>query len=152
MNWWLFLFVWQDTEDLLEDLKKDREAVAEVRQIVEAEEAAMKKETQIVQKYHEVCCSIQANDNWVDDMAGDVKTEWINWQECEKDLASVMPLLRTAIQSLDMLEKADISEIRQAAVSLVFNVETTNVAALMCIFSRALLHAGSDSTSHSTMS
>lgn len=44
-------------------MKKDREAVAEVRQIVEAEEAAMKKETQIVQKYHEVCCSIQANDN-----------------------------------------------------------------------------------------
>ena len=39
---------------LLEQLKKDQEAVDQVREIVEAEEAEMKKETQIVQDYADV--------------------------------------------------------------------------------------------------
>lgn len=39
---------------LLEQLMKDKEAVDEVRQIVEHEESIMKKETQIVQDYADV--------------------------------------------------------------------------------------------------
>jgi len=46
--------IFQDTEVLLVQLMKDKEAVDEVRQIVEHEEAIMKKETQIVQDYADV--------------------------------------------------------------------------------------------------
>ena len=48
------LFFLQDTEVLLQQLERDREAVNEVRAIVEHEESIMKKETQIVQDYSEV--------------------------------------------------------------------------------------------------
>ena len=33
-------------------------------------------------------------------------------QECQKDLVSVIPMLQNAIQSLNTLEKADISEVK----------------------------------------
>ena len=33
-------------------------------------------------------------------------------QECQRDLASVLPALQSAIDALDSLDKADISEIR----------------------------------------
>ena len=39
---------------LLAQLVKDQEAVDQVREIVEAEEAVMKKETQVVQDYADV--------------------------------------------------------------------------------------------------
>ena len=39
---------------LLQQLEKDQEAVDQVRAIVEAEEAVMKKETQVVQDYADV--------------------------------------------------------------------------------------------------
>lgn len=45
----------QATEELLQQLEKDQEAVNEVRTIVEHEESIMVKETQIVQDYSEVC-------------------------------------------------------------------------------------------------
>lgn len=44
----------KDTEVLLEKLEKDQEAVEQVRQIVENEEAIMKRETEIVQNYADV--------------------------------------------------------------------------------------------------
>ena len=75
----------QDTEQLLLQLEKDQEAVEQVRQIVESEEAVMQKETQIVQNYAD---------------------------ECHNDLASVMPALQQAIMSLETLDKASISELR----------------------------------------
>ena len=40
---------------LLQQLEKDQEAVDQVREIVEAEEAVMKRETQAVQDYADVC-------------------------------------------------------------------------------------------------
>ncbi|XP_077989551.1 dynein axonemal heavy chain 6-like [Glandiceps talaboti] len=75
----------RDTELLLEQLSKDQEAVDEVRQIVEQEEAVMKREAQIVQEYADVT---------------------------QQDLNSVIPALQEAIASLDSLDKSDISEIR----------------------------------------
>ena len=39
---------------LLQQLEKDQEAVDQVREIVEAEEAVMKRETQVVQDYADV--------------------------------------------------------------------------------------------------
>ena len=33
-------------------------------------------------------------------------------QQCQQDLASVLPILQQAIESLDSLDKADIAEIR----------------------------------------
>ncbi|KAL4237693.1 Dynein heavy chain 14 [Mactra antiquata] len=75
----------KDTEVLLAQLEKDREAVNEVRSIVEHEESIMKKETQIVQDYSE---------------------------ECQRDLESVIPALKNAVASLETLDKASISEIR----------------------------------------
>ena len=47
----------QDTEVLLEQLKKDQEAVEEVQEIVEQEEGVMQRETQIVQDYADVSSS-----------------------------------------------------------------------------------------------
>ncbi|CAH1791320.1 unnamed protein product [Owenia fusiformis] len=75
----------KDTEVLLKQLSKDQEAVDQVRDIVEQEESVMKKETEIVQDYAD---------------------------ECQRDLASVLPAVQMAIESLDSLDKADISEIR----------------------------------------
>ncbi|ESO83512.1 hypothetical protein LOTGIDRAFT_133247 [Lottia gigantea] len=75
----------RDTEILLEQLEKDKIAVEEVQQIVEAEKNIMDRETQIVQDYAD---------------------------ECELDLASVLPALQNAIGSLETLDKASISEIR----------------------------------------
>ena len=46
--------IFQDTEILLEQLGKDQEAVDQVREIVEAEENVMKRETQAVQDYADV--------------------------------------------------------------------------------------------------
>ncbi|KAL8598268.1 hypothetical protein ACOMHN_035218 [Nucella lapillus] len=75
----------KDTEELLEQLEKDQEAVEQVRQIVESEEEVMLKETQIVQNYAD---------------------------ECTNDLASALPALQQAIMSLETLDKASISELR----------------------------------------
>ncbi|KAJ8308273.1 hypothetical protein KUTeg_013147 [Tegillarca granosa] len=75
-----------DTEMLLEQLQKDQAAVEQVREIVEQEESVMVKEKQIVQDYAD---------------------------ECQRDLASVLPALTNAIKSLETLDKADIAEIRQ---------------------------------------
>ena len=44
----------KETEVLLQQLEKDKEAVEEVRAIVSAEEAEMQKETKIVQDYADV--------------------------------------------------------------------------------------------------
>ena len=93
----------QDTEVLLAQLEKDQEAVDQVREIVEAEEAVMKRETQIVQDYAD---------------------------ECQADLASVIPALQSAIDSLNTLNKKDISELRvylrpPALVSLVMSAVCT---------------------------
>ena len=46
--------LFQDTELLLAQLEKDQEAVDQVREIVQKEEAIMKKETQVVQDYADV--------------------------------------------------------------------------------------------------
>ncbi|XP_035825271.1 dynein heavy chain 6, axonemal [Aplysia californica] len=75
----------KDTELLLKQLEEDQQAVEEVQEIVSQEEAIMAKETQIVQDYAD---------------------------ECESDLASVLPVLQAAIASLETLDKASISEIR----------------------------------------
>eukprot|EP00105_Crassostrea_gigas_P038198 XP_019922346.1 PREDICTED: dynein heavy chain 6, axonemal [Crassostrea gigas] len=75
----------RDTEILLEQLKKDQEAVEEVQEIVEQEEGVMQRETQIVQDYAD---------------------------ECQRDLSSVIPTLFMATEALDTLDKAAISEIR----------------------------------------
>jgi dynein heavy chain len=75
----------KETEQLLEKLKKDQEAVNEVRYIVAKEEEKMRIETEQVSKYA---------------------------QEAEKDLADVIPLLAAARESLNALNKADVSEIR----------------------------------------
>lgn len=75
----------KDTELLLQQLEKDQEAVEQVRQIVESEEAVMQRETQIVQNYAD---------------------------ECHSDLASVLPALQQAIMSLETLDKASVSELR----------------------------------------
>ena len=50
----IFLFEPQDTEILLTQLEKDQLAVDQVREIVQAEEAEMQKETDIVQNYADV--------------------------------------------------------------------------------------------------
>ena len=62
--------VFQDTEVLLRQLEEDQAAVDQVREIVEAEEAVMAKETKIVQDYAD---------------------------ECQADLASVIPAIQLAI-------------------------------------------------------
>ncbi len=49
---WLWLL--QDTEVLLEELQQDQAAVDEVREIVQAEEAEMQRETDLVSNYAEV--------------------------------------------------------------------------------------------------
>ncbi|XP_064622088.1 dynein axonemal heavy chain 6-like isoform X2 [Lineus longissimus] len=75
----------KETEVLLKQLEKDQVAVEEVKAIVEKEREIMAKETQAVHDYAD---------------------------ECQRDLASVLPALQTAIASLDALNKADIAEIR----------------------------------------
>jgi dynein heavy chain len=75
----------RETEELLVKLGRDRAAVNEVRSIVAAEEEKMRTETDLVGQY--------AN-------------------EAEKDLADVKPLLAAARESLNALNKADISEVR----------------------------------------
>ena len=44
----------QDTEQLMEQLAQDQEAVDQVREIVASEEAVMQRETQAVQNYADV--------------------------------------------------------------------------------------------------
>lgn len=44
----------KETEVLMEQLVKDQEAVDQVKQIVEKEEAVMKQETKIVEDYSKV--------------------------------------------------------------------------------------------------
>ena len=39
-------------------------------------------------------------------------SHWCVLQECQRDLASVLPVLQQAIESLDSLDKADIAELR----------------------------------------
>lgn len=75
----------KETEQLMDKLKKDQEAVNEVRAIVSKEEEKMRKETELVSQYA---------------------------QEAEKDLANVIPLLAAAKESLNSLRKEDISELR----------------------------------------
>lgn len=99
----MFWIVFQDTEVLLAQLEIDQGAVDQVREIVEAEEAVMKRETQIVQDYAD---------------------------ECQQDLASVIPALQSAIDSLNTLNKKDISEVRvylrpPALVNLVMSAVCT---------------------------
>lgn len=74
-----------ETEVLLEKLRHDRAAVEEVRSLVAADEDKMRAETDLVSRYA---------------------------AEAEKDLAEVKPMLATARESLNALNKADISEIR----------------------------------------
>ena len=93
----------QDTEVLLGQLEKDQAAVDQVREIVEAEEAVMQKETKVVQDYAD---------------------------ECQADLASVIPAIQLAIDSLNTLNKKDISELRvflrpPALVTLVMSAVCT---------------------------
>ena len=75
----------KETEDLMEKLINDQEAVNEVRAIVQKEEEKMRTETELVRQYA---------------------------TEAEKDLADVIPLLSAARESLSALNKADVSEIR----------------------------------------
>nr|KAI8735296.1 dynein heavy chain 6; axonemal-like [Biomphalaria glabrata] len=75
----------KDTDILLQQLEEDRQAAKEVEEIVSQEESIMAKEMKIVQDYAD---------------------------ECETDLASVLPVLRDAVASLETLDKASISEIR----------------------------------------
>ena len=75
----------RDTAELLERLRVDTAAVEEVKVLVEAEEQKLKQETDIIHKYAE---------------------------ECEQDLASVVPQIHAAIQALDTLDKSDIAELR----------------------------------------
>ncbi len=75
----------KQTEELMEKLIKDKAAVNEVKAIVTQEEEKMRSETELVSKYA---------------------------MEAEKDLAAVNPLLDAAKESLNALDKADISEIR----------------------------------------
>ncbi|CAL1542606.1 unnamed protein product [Lymnaea stagnalis] len=75
----------KDTEILLQQLEEDRLAAKEVEDIVSQEESIMAKEMKIVQDYAD---------------------------ECESDLAAVLPVLRDAVASLETLDKASISEIR----------------------------------------
>ena len=74
-------------------LTKDQAAVNEVRAIVLDEEEKMRNETDLVTRYA---------------------------QEAEKDLADVIPLLASARESLNALNKADISEIRQLIIFCLF--------------------------------
>nr|XP_039247972.1 dynein heavy chain 6, axonemal-like [Styela clava] len=74
-----------DTEKLMAQLKKDTEAVNQVREIVKNEEQIMARETQIVQEYAE---------------------------QATRDLQSVLPALQEAVTALDALDKSDIAEIR----------------------------------------
>ena len=43
---------------MLQQLEKDQEAVDQVREIVEADEAVMKRETQVVQDYADVSMAV----------------------------------------------------------------------------------------------
>jgi dynein heavy chain len=81
----------KQTEELMEKLVKDKAAVNEVKAIVAKEEEKMRNETELVSKYA---------------------------SEAEKDLADVNPLLDAAKESLNSLDKADISEIRLVFVSV----------------------------------
>lgn len=74
----------------MEKLVKDQKAVNEVASIVSLEEEKMRQQTEMVAKYA---------------------------QDAEKDLAGVIPILALARESLNALNKADISEIR-----LYFNI------------------------------
>ena len=69
----------------MEKLLKDQVAVNEVQSIVMDEEEKMRSETELVRKYA---------------------------QEAEKDLADVIPILRAAKDSLEHINKSDISEIK----------------------------------------
>ncbi|XP_076809994.1 dynein axonemal heavy chain 6-like [Clavelina lepadiformis] len=75
----------QDTERLMAQLKKDSQAVNEVREIVRQEEATMVHETQLVQDFA---------------------------QQATLDLQSVLPALQEAVCALDSLDKSDIAELR----------------------------------------
>ena len=70
---------------LMEKLVKDQKAVNEVASIVSVEEEKMRLQTEMVANYA---------------------------LEAEKDLAEVIPILALAKESLNALNKADISEIR----------------------------------------
>ncbi|XP_075255484.1 dynein axonemal heavy chain 6-like isoform X3 [Convolutriloba macropyga] len=74
-----------ETEKTLALLKEDQAAVEEVIRLVAAEEKVMTRETQIVQEYA---------------------------QQAKAELDAVEPKLQAAIQSLDQLNKTDISEVR----------------------------------------
>lgn len=88
-----------ETESLLEKLKKDQEAVNQVAEIVGKEKEKMRIETEMVRQYA---------------------------QEAEQDLANVIPLLAAAKESLNALNKADISELR------VYNSPPFLVMTVMC--------------------
>jgi hypothetical protein len=84
----------------MEKLIKDKAAVNEVKAIVSREEEKMRSETELVSKYA---------------------------MEAERDLADVNPLLDAAKESLNALEKADISEIRFKLIfSINFYVKLNN--------------------------
>ena len=89
----------KETEKLMAKLIKDQEAVNEVKAIIAKEEEKMRIETEMVKKYA---------------------------HEAEKDLESVVPLLATAKESLNALNKTDISEIR------VYNSPPFLVMTVMC--------------------
>lgn len=89
----------KETEELMAKLEKDQQAVNEVKAIAAKEEEKMRNETELVRQY--------AN-------------------EAEKDLASVKPLLVSAKESLNSLNKTDISEVR------VYNNPPYLVMTVMC--------------------
>ncbi|XP_052105827.1 dynein axonemal heavy chain 6-like isoform X2 [Mytilus californianus] len=78
----------RDTEVLLEQLQKDQDAVEQVQEIVRQEEEIMKRETEIVHEYAE---------------------------ECERDLATVLPALDKAEEALKSLDKSDVRVVRTYA-------------------------------------
>jgi hypothetical protein len=84
----IFFIGVKQTEELMAKLIKDQAAVNEVKAIVAKDEEKMRHETELVGKYA---------------------------MEAEKDLAAVNPLLEAAKESLNALDKADISEIRQVS-------------------------------------
>uniref|UniRef100_H2YVP9 AAA+ ATPase domain-containing protein n=1 Tax=Ciona savignyi TaxID=51511 RepID=H2YVP9_CIOSA len=75
----------QDTERLMAQLKKDTQAVNEVRELVRNEEQTMRNETQMVQDFA---------------------------QQATLDLQAVLPALQEAVQALDSLDKSDLAVIR----------------------------------------
>ena len=83
-----------ETDELMGKLSEDQEAVNEVRGIVAKEEEKMRVETELVRQYA---------------------------SEAERDLADVVPMLAAARNSLNALNKTDISEIRLASKRDILN-------------------------------